>query len=101
MDKLWGILRKKHRIWKDKVVEVAGDDLSAAQEAVGEISYALDIPRPIWLDKHTDEIERFGRTSFSQDDFVEPIAFDKFEIEFLREEKRRSADPRNDFGSGV
>ena len=48
-----------------------------------------------------DEIERFGRTSFSQDYFVEPIAFDKFEIEFLREEKRRSADPRNDFGSGV
>ena len=36
MAKLWGILRKKHRIWKDKVVEVAGDDLSAAQEAVRE-----------------------------------------------------------------
>ena len=52
-------------------------------------------------DEYINEIERFGRTSFSQDDFVEPIAFDKFEIEFLREEKRRSADPRNDFGSGV
>ena len=62
MAKLWESYGKKHRIWKDKVVEVAGDDLSAAQEAVGEISYVLDIPRPIWLDKHTDGDRALGRT---------------------------------------
>ena len=99
MAKLWGILRKKHRIWKDKVVEVAGDDLSAAQEAVGEISYALDIPRPIWLDKHENEFETFRHTAFTDDHFVESIPFDRMEIEFLDDtgKKKRSTDPRNYF----
>ena len=53
-----------------------------------------------YMREHTEEIERFGHTSFSQDHFIESINFDKFEIEFLRE-KHRSADPRNDFGSNV
>ena len=100
MARLWGILRKKQRIWRDTVVEVNGEDLAAAQEAVGEICYKLDVPRPIWLDKNIREIEEFGRTVFTQDHFVEPIRFEKFEVEFLRE-KHRSPDPRNDFGDRV
>lgn len=100
MARLWGILRKKHRIWKDVVVEVNGDDADATQSALSDVCYELDIPRPIWLDKHTDEIERFGRTGFTQEHFVESIEFERFEIEFLRE-KHRSADPRNDFGAGL
>ena len=100
MARLWGKLIKKHRIWRDVVSETDGDDAAATQEALSEVCYRLDIPRPIWLDKHTEEIERFGYTSFSQDHFIESINFDKFEIEFLRE-KHRSADPRNDFGSNV
>lgn len=100
MARLWGILRKRNRIWKDVVVEVYGDDADATQDALGDICYKLDVPRPIWLDKHTDEIERFGRTSFVQEHFVESIEFDRFEIEFLRE-KHRSSDPRNDFGPGL
>ncbi len=100
MARVWGILRKKQRIWRDVVVEVTGEDLDATQEAVGEICYKLDIPRPIWLDKNTSEIEQFGRTIFTQDHFVEPISFEKFEVEFLKE-KHRSTDPRNDFGDNV
>lgn len=100
MARLWGMLKKKHRIVQDVVADVEGDSAEATQEALGDLCYRLDIPRPIWLDKHSQEIERFGRTSFAQDDFVEPIRFDRFEIEFLRE-KGRSTDPRNDFGAGV
>lgn len=100
MARLWGILKKKNRIWQDVVVDADGDGLEATQEALGDLCYRLDVPRPIWLNKHTEEIERFGRTSFTQDHFVEPIAFDRLEIEFLRE-KGRSSDPRNDFGMGV
>ena len=97
MARLWGILRRKQRIWQDTVVESEGMDASAAQEALNDLCYKLDIPRPIWLDKNTDEIERFGRTAFAADSFIESIAFDRLEIEFLRE-KSRSSDPRNDFG---
>ncbi len=100
MARLWGILRRKNRIWHDVVVEVEGDGSDATQDALGEICYKLDIPRPIFLDKHSEEMERFGRTAFTQDHFIESIPFDRFEIEFLRE-KHRSGDPRNDFGGNV
>ena len=56
MAQLWGILRRKNRIWRDVVVEA--------------------------------------------EHFLEPIAFDKFEIEFLRPHGR-STDPRNDFGTNA
>lgn len=100
MARLWGILRRKQRIWQDEVVDVPGDDAEATQDALSELCYKLDIPRPIWLKKHTDEIERFGHTSFTQDHFIETIEFDRFEIEYLRE-KHRSTDPRNDFGANI
>ncbi len=99
MSRVWGILRKKQRIWQDVTVEANGaTDEEAMQEALSEICYKLDIPRPLWLNKHSDEVERFGRTAFTQEHFMEPIAFDKFEVEFLKE-KGRSSDPRNDFGT--
>ena len=74
--------------------------LLRAQEALSDLCYKLDIARPIWLDKHEQEVARFGRTAFTQEHFLEPIAFDKFEIEFLRPHGR-STDPRNDFGTNA
>lgn len=100
MAKLWGILRKNHRIWRDVVVEAEGDSAQDTQEALNELCYKLDIARPIFLNKHEKEVARFGRTSFTQEHFLEPIAFDRLEIEFLRPHGR-SSDPRNDFGTGV
>ena len=100
MAQLWGILRRKNRIWRDAVVEAEGDSASAAQEALSDLCYKLDIAQPIWLDKHEQEVARFGRTAFTQEHFLEPIAFDKFEIEFLRPHGR-STDPRNDFGTNA
>ena len=49
MAQLWGILRRKNRIWRDVVVEAEGDSASAAQEALSDLCYKLDIARPIWL----------------------------------------------------
>ena len=80
--------------------EAEGDSASAAQEALSDLCYKLDIARPIWLDKHEKEVARFGRTAFTQEHFLEPIAFDKLEIEFLRPHGR-STDPRNDFGTNA
>lgn len=52
MVRLWGILRKKHKIMQDVVVEVDRADLEGAREAVDLCCYQLDIPRPLWLPKH-------------------------------------------------
>jgi hypothetical protein len=41
---------------------------------------SADIPAPIWLSKNTFELARIGKTSFSADQFAEPVRFDMFEI---------------------
>ena len=96
MARIWGVLRKNHKIYKDLVVETAEAGLEDVKNAVGEICKSMDIPQPIWLHKQEAELEDFGRTKFITDNFIESIDFDQFEIEFLRE-KKKSSDPRNDF----
>ena len=99
MARLWGILKKKNRIWRDIVVEIHGDDSEATQDALSDVCYALDIPRPIWLDKHEREWEEFGQTRFLPDDFLESVDFQRMEIEFIDPDakKKKSTDYRNAF----
>ena len=48
-----------------------------------EICHTMDLPKPIWLDSNYDELNRFRKTSFRQDHFIEQIAFDYLEIEII------------------
>ena len=52
-----------------------------------ELCQALDLSRPVLLNKHIRELQNFSHTVFRRSDFMEPIAFDTFEIEILREKK--------------
>ncbi len=95
MTRLWVRLVRGHRIWKQ---ETFACGFSEAQEALTEICREMDIPRPMWFPKQEKEFEAFRLTSFSSDNFLESIPFDKMEIEFLEDgPARRSRDPRNDF----
>lgn len=96
MIRIWGLLRKRQKIIQDVTLEANSASLEDIHQTVDEICRALDIPRPIWLNKQRNEMERFGRTTFLSGDFMEPVTFDKFEIEILKE-KGKSRDPRNDF----
>lgn len=96
MAKIWVMLKRKQKIWRDVVIEVAADDSDCAHEAVGDACHELDIPRPLWFEKNEKDMQSFGRTFFAQDHFMEHIEFDRMEVEFLRE-KSKSRDPRNDF----
>lgn len=49
-----------------------------------ELCKKMEISVPIWLKKNTREFVRFGRTSFNNDQFLEPVAFDRFEIRFIK-----------------
>lgn len=40
----------------------------------------LEIPVPLWLKKNTKELGAFRRTSFDREQFLETVAFDRFEI---------------------
>lgn len=96
MTRLWVRLMKKHRIDRQTTVDCTAD---GAQAALEEACREMDVPRPIWLPKNEREFANFRMTAFTQDHFVEQIAFDRMEIEWIDDIKRKSRDPRNDFGA--
>jgi len=96
MSRLWIRLVRHHRIMKQQTVDCPwGGQADALREACRE----LDVPAPIWLSKNENEFDQFHHTAFIADNFVESIAFDRMEIEFLDDagKKRKSPDPRNAF----
>ena len=52
-----------------------------------DLCQALDLARPVVLEKHVRELDQFSHTVFRQSDFMESIVFDRFEIEIFPEKK--------------
>ncbi len=96
MPRLWARIIKKHRIERQATAECAWEGV---EDALTELCREFDIPRPLWLNKHTREFEEFRRTQFLPEHFMEDVPFQRLEIEFLEDEQksRRSRDPRNQF----
>ena len=82
-----------HRIQRDVVQTF---DLEKPSDTEGwnpvliELCKPLDLARPVMLDKHVRELERFGRTAFLPNDFMESVSFDRFEIELFPEKKKNN-----------
>ena len=96
MPRLWARIIKKHRIERQATCDCRYEDV---EEALTELCREFDIPRPIWLDKHTREYGEFHRTRFLPEHFMEDVPFQRLEIEYLDDDDRprRSSDPRNQF----
>lgn len=88
---LWAKV-KKHQ----KIVAQATDewqqsgkwDEDSLHEAMSGICHALDVARPVLLKKHKDDANSFSRIVFTKNDFVEPVAFDQLEVEFLAQDDK-------------
>ena len=88
--RIWAKTIKHQRIQSEVVREFALARPSALEEWIPilhELCQALDLSRPIVLEKHIREFDQFSHTIFRQSDFMEPIAFDRFEIEIFPENK--------------
>ena len=96
MARLWARIIRKHRIERQATYDCRFEDV---EEALTELCRQFDVPRPLWLDKHTREYEEFRRTQFLPEHFMEDVPFQRLEIEYLDddEKSRRSRDPRNQF----
>lgn len=96
MARLWLRIISNHRIERQETCPVVW---GGEKPALTEMCRALDLPCPIWLNKHENEYANFRRTAFTQEHFIEEISFDRMEIEFLDDtgKKRKSNDPRNQF----
>ena len=83
---LSGKLIKGTKTLKETLVEENNESLSfrdALEECLIRLCAELDIPVPLWLQKNTTEFARYRRTFFTNEQFVEKVSFDKFEIRLV------------------
>ena len=87
MIKLWGKLINNNKILSQHVVVVneAVDYEEELKNCLIELCYHFDIQKPYWLRKNLIEYNKIKKTSFTQDNFIEEIKFERFEIEVLEE----------------
>ena len=52
-------------------------------EPFARLCHDMNLSRPVILKKHVRELNEFGHTAFLPADFMEPVDFDKLEIELF------------------
>lgn len=87
MIRLWGKLITENRM-ENQFVTICNEDIEYQQqlkECIVLLCYHFDIEKPYWLEKNLKEYNKIKKTSFTQDNFIEEIHFDRLEIEVLEE----------------
>ena len=77
---IWVKLVRHGRTERDVVVPCARQDW---EDALTEACRQLDLQRPFILPRHGRDYEQFGLTRFTQEHFIEPVRFDRMEIEYI------------------
>jgi len=85
MNKLWAKIIKNDKIKKDYVLPISSFNSKNLYDYLKQICYELKIETPIVLTKHTSQMEEYGMTKFSKDDFVDYIDFDSLILNYLEQ----------------
>ena len=88
MFRLWAKEFSDNWMLCDMTVENEKEDTRTHKifQALDDVCYAFDLGKPIWLDANIREFQRHAKTRFTQDNFVEQIAFDYLEIQVIEED---------------
>ncbi|GFO83659.1 hypothetical protein [Anaerostipes butyraticus] len=87
MFRMWGKIFKKNRMITDTVICV-DNDLNRTRkvyQALEEMCYEFDLPKPLWLESNKQDFIRSSKTRFTRDSFIEEIDFDYLEIQVIEE----------------
>lgn len=90
--RLWGRVICRHRIEQSVIVPIQDNDV---MEALREICRQLDLQFPMLLPKHEREFSDFSRTSFLPEHFMEPVCFQRLEIELIQPEEKKKGHAKN------
>ncbi len=82
--KFWIKLKKE-----DVIIQHITVDAADFPAALVSACNALDLSKPMVYEKHKNEMERFYRTVFYPDDFVDSVHFDTMEIEIITKRKKQ------------
>lgn len=88
MFRLWAKVFKDNHMLKNTTVCDASEDTRTHKvfRALDQVCYEFELGRPIWLDVNVKDFQRFSKTRFYQDSFVEQIEFDFLEIHVIEED---------------
>lgn len=80
--RLWGKIYKNHKLimHEEAVCNIYDEYQENLKMCLTEICQKLDIQKPYWLPKNLEEYNKYSKTTFKQDNFIEEIDFDYFEI---------------------
>ncbi|MBR6108889.1 MAG: hypothetical protein IKQ36_04055 [Clostridia bacterium] len=84
--KIWGKIRRDNRTVKNETVVIhvkSAYEVEDWGEPFAALCHKLNLSRPVILSKHVRDLEKFSHTVFFPSDFMEPVDFDRFEIELF------------------
>lgn len=84
MIKIWGKVITNEKIVKSKIVKV-DTEKTTFFDMLASLCHLLNIPTPVLLEKHVYDFNLFKICTFTKDDFIEEIAFDKFVVSLMRD----------------
>ena len=87
---IWVRLMRKNRIDRDTTVACA---LEQWQDALEEACRQMDVPRPLLLPRHVRDWEQFSQARFLREHFMEDVAFDRMEVEFIDPDRKKKNNP--------
>ena len=88
MFRLMGSIYKDTHILKSTVIcdDTKDSRTQKVFHSLDSICHKFDLPSPIWLDANVKDFQKFSTVRFSQDNFIEILDFDYFEIQIIEED---------------
>lgn len=87
--RIWGKIMKENKLIKDTVVELYDNEMTRTKKvyrALEQMCETFDLATPIWLEQNKQDFIRHARTRFTQDNFIESIAFDYLDFHVIEED---------------
>ncbi len=91
MLKFWLRIYNNGKLERDALCDV-DSKLSAQkilEESLKTCCYELDIPNPMIMKKHVNDIKQYSLTRFLPDDFPESVEFERVEITLFDDSKKK------------
>ena len=87
MFRIMGSIYKDTHILKSMVVCDDSKDNRTKKifHALDTLCHEFDLGSPIWLDANIKDFQRFSKVRFSQDNFIEVLDFDYFQLQIIEE----------------
>lgn len=85
--KLEGKIFRANLTIADKVVEQPDEPglfVKQLETCLVTLCRELEIPIPLWLEKNTKEFARFHQTIFFEEQFLDKVGFNRFQIKLLK-----------------